>query len=153
MLGKEDHRCWVVHIHSKSFGHRCYDLLFISSRIHTCTSSDTHSHNIHSMHRPPSLPLYLTYTTTHSVTFEPCLIFPACSIIYRSLRPFEKSSYVLEPNLDSPFETRLQIHPAMIAQMVKRLSLKMAPPCEVSCCNAFVANDLAYCYVFPVENI
>ena len=56
-------------------------------------------------------------------------------------------------HLGSLFETRLQIHPAMIAQMVKRLSLKMAPPCEVSCCSAFVANDLAYCYVFPVENI
>lgn len=51
MLGK---RITVVELFTfKSFGHRCYDLLFISSRIHTCTSSDTHSHNIHSMQRPP----------------------------------------------------------------------------------------------------
>ena len=38
------------------------------SRIHTCTSSDTHSHNIHSMQRPPRR----TTVQITPITFEPC---------------------------------------------------------------------------------
>ena len=76
--------------HSKSFGHRCYDLLFISSRIHTCTSSDTHSltqHSFDASPAPPAIPLY-----NNSISYFWALLSlassPACSITYRSPQPF-----------------------------------------------------------------